>query len=145
MRDFIEVPRPFEEVAPGLVRDAQWLNPIVHHALEEASEAGHREPVDGTGTDGAALTSVHCVRGPVRIRADSLVVPVHWDTDPPDGVLPVLDGDLEVAPLGESRSQVSFSAYCRPYGRWDPGTQRVAEVAMRAFLERLAALFNAVP
>jgi len=138
VRDFIEVPRPFEEVAPRLVRDASWLNPIVHDALKQASEVGHSEAPNGSATDGAAPTAVHCIRGRIRIRTDSLVVLVHWDTDPPGGVLPVLDGDLEVAPLSESRSQVSLSACCPPYGRADPATERVVEVAMRAFLERLA-------
>jgi len=40
------------------------------------------------------------------------------------------------------RSQVSLSAYCPPFGRTDPARQRGAEVAMRAFLERLAAFFT---
>jgi len=142
VRDFIEVARPFEEVAPRLVRDTDWLNPIVHDALEQVREGGYSTPVDGPAGDGVAPTAVHCVRGLFRIRADSLVVSLHWDIDPPGGVLPVLDGDLEVAPLGERRSQVSLSAYCPPFGRTDPARQRGAEVAMRAFLERLAAFFT---
>jgi hypothetical protein len=142
VRDFIEVARPFEEVAPRLVRDTDWLKPVVHDALALVRDVGSSPQAGGPATDGVAPTVVHCVRGLFRIRADSLVVSLHWDTDPPGGVIPVLDGDLEVAPLGERRSQVSLSAQCPPYGREDPARQRSVEGAMRAFLERLATLFT---
>lgn len=142
VRDFIEVPRPFEEVAPWLVRDASWLDPIVHDALKRANAPDQGVASDGSATRDGPPTAVHCVRGPVHVRTDSLVVSVRWDTNPPGGVLPVLDGDLEVAPLGQSRSQVSLSAQCQPSGRTDPALQRVAEIAVRTFLEQLAALFK---
>ena len=34
VRDFVEVFQPFEAVAPCLVRDASWLDPIAHDALD---------------------------------------------------------------------------------------------------------------
>ena len=47
-----------------------------------------------------APVTVHCARGPVRVRDDTLVMPLRWDTNVPAEVLPALTSDLEVVPLG---------------------------------------------
>jgi hypothetical protein len=142
VRDFIQVSRPFEDVAPRLVRDADWLNPVVHDALEDAMRAHETWPPGAPIGAELASPAVRCTRGPVRIRTDTLVVLLRWEADPPIGPIPSLEGDLEVAPMGESRSQLSLSAQCAPFGRSDPASQRVVETGLRAFLERLALVFE---
>ena len=61
------------------------------------------------------------------------------------GLLPALDGDLEVASLGPNRVQCSISAMCTPpmgtFGRaLDRALlHRVAKATVKEFLERVAA------
>ena len=39
VRDFLAVEQPFELVAPRLLQDAAWLDPIAHDAVAEAIDA----------------------------------------------------------------------------------------------------------
>jgi hypothetical protein len=142
VRDFVEVPRPFEEVVHRLVDDSTWLNAIVHDTLKVANQVGYRGVPEASATDAVTPPAVHCIRGPARIRTDSIIVPVHWATEPHRGLLPVLDGELEIAALSESHALVSLHADFPPYGRDDPAIERVAEAALRTFLDHLAALFK---
>jgi hypothetical protein len=140
VRDFIEIPRPFEAVAPRLVREAAWLDPIARDALAEAvatlGELRPDQPVDL----GLAPLTVRCARGPARLRADALVMPLRWDTNVPAALVPPVDGDLEVVPLGGERSQISLDASARVApGAGNGITRRVVETSLRVFLRRLAA------
>jgi hypothetical protein len=68
-----------------------------------------------------------------------------WEATGPDGLLPTLDGDLEVAPMGPYRSQLSISAmYTPPMGAFGRALDRallhrVAEATVKDFLDRVAA------
>ncbi len=139
VRDFIEILRPFEAVAPRLVRDAAWLDPIAHEALEEAvatlSALHPDQPVDRR----LALLNVRCVRGPVRLRSGALVMPLRWETNLSALLLPSWDGDLEVVPLGADRSQIALNANTGAASRdRDAITRRVVETSLRVFLRQLA-------
>ncbi len=139
VRDFIDVPLPFEAVAPRLVRNEAWLNPIAHDALEEAAATLDALRPDPPRQAGLPPLSVHLTRGPVRLRADSLVMPLHWETNLPASVLPGVNGDLEVSPLGQDRSQVAVSATTWTSSAEHDGiTRRVVETGLRSFLRRLA-------
>ena len=139
VRDFIEILQPFEAVAPRLVRNAAWLDPIACDALEEAvATLGALYP-DQAVQLGIPL-SVRCERGPVRLRADTLVMPLRWETNLPAFLHPSVDSDLEVLPLGAARSQIALNANtCTNPGDDDAVTRRVAETGVRAFLRQLAA------
>jgi hypothetical protein len=143
VRDFIEIHQPFEAIAPRLVRDAAWLDPIAHDALEEAiAVIGALHPDEAVRLGVPPLT-VQCVRGAVRLRADALVMPLRWDTNLPAFWPPSLDGDLEVVPLGETRTQVALNANTCPSPRdRDAITRRVVETSLRSFLRQLAANLN---
>jgi hypothetical protein len=113
VRDFIHVARPFESVAPRFVADATWLD------------------------HGGA---VRCDSGPVRVRHDSLVVPLTITTSGA-GAVPELEADLEVSPLGPTLCQLTLSATYRraaAAGTDDALAQRAAEVVARAFLQAVA-------
>jgi hypothetical protein len=68
-----------------------------------------------------------------------------WEATGPEGLLPTLEGDLEVASLGPNRTQLSISAmYTPPMGAFgralDRGLlHRVAEATVKDFLDRVAA------
>jgi hypothetical protein len=139
VRDFIEIPLPFEAVAPLLVRNAAWLEPIAQHAVEEAIATRRALHPDQAVPAGVPL-EVRCARGPVRIRADALVMALRWEINPPVVLLSTVDGDLEVVPLGADRSQIGLDANtsARP-SDGDVLTRRVIETSLRVFLSRLAA------
>ena len=139
VRDFIEIDRPFEAVAPRLVRDAGWLDPIALAALEEAVATMRvLHPYQPIQLDVPPMT-VRCTRGPVRLRADTLVMPLRWDTNLPASLLPDVDGDLEVVPLGADRSQLTLNANTFASSRDRDATRRVVETGLRSFLRGLAA------
>jgi hypothetical protein len=81
VRDFIHVAQPFELVAPHFIADADWLNRLAEDAAlhaRELSEAlqlppDHRRAHDA---DHEADEPVHCESGAVRVRNDSLIVPM---------------------------------------------------------------------
>jgi len=139
VRDFIHVEQPFENVAPRFVADARWLHVLAEDAAAEAHQLSTRLGAPaGDGRD-----RVHCETGPVRVRLDSLVVPMSMSGSA--GALPPLDADLEVSPLGPDRSQITMSATYRRLGATGPEAQlaqRAAEAGVRTFLQALAASLN---
>jgi hypothetical protein len=138
-RDFIEIPQPFEAVAPRLVRDATWFEPIARDALEEVvATMGELYP-DQSVHGGLAPLTVRCTRGPIRLRGGALVVPLSWETSPPTALVPSMDCDLEVVPLGAARSQIALNANNGAPGHRDVATRRAMESGLRAFLRQLAA------
>jgi hypothetical protein len=82
--------------------------------------------------------------GPIRERDEARVVPLVWKGTGLASMFPVLNGDLELAPLGSQRSRLTFSAsYLPPFG--DVGhaldralLNRVAQSTVRSFLARVA-------
>jgi hypothetical protein len=145
VRDFIEIGQPFEAVAPRLVRDAAWLDPIARDAVEETVATMGAIRPDHPVHRGLSPLTVRCTRGPVRIRGGALVMPLSWETNLPTAVLPCLDGDLEVVPLGAGRSQIALSATNgASSGHRDDGTRRAVESGLRVFLRQLAAQLEVV-
>jgi hypothetical protein len=139
VRDFIEIRQPFEAVAPRLVRDAAWLDSIARDAIETAVATMGAIRPDYPVHRGLSPLTVRCTRGPVRLRSDALVMPLSWETNLPTAVLPSLDGDLEVVPLGAGRSQMALSANKgASFGPGDAVTRRAVESGLRAFLRQLA-------
>jgi hypothetical protein len=141
VRDFIHVAQPFESVAPRFVADATWLTTIAESATTNGRElsAVLRLGDDGRGPTADGAGAVRCDSGPVRVRRDSLVVPLTIAAGDA-GAVPELEADLEVSPLGPTLCQLTLNA---TYRRAAPGTddalaQRAAEVVARAFLQAVA-------
>jgi uncharacterized membrane protein len=72
-------------------------------------------------------------------------LPLTWEPDGLEGLLPRLDANLELGPLGEDRTQLAISArYRPPLGVLGQAIDRVllhrmAEVTLKDFLDRLGA------
>jgi hypothetical protein len=76
-------------------------------------------------------------------RGDGLILPVHWWAKGITQLFPRLDADLEVMPVGEDTTQLTFS------GRYDPPLggvgrrldkmllHRFAQASIRSFLNRM--------
>jgi hypothetical protein len=142
VRDFIHVARPFESVAPRFVADATWLTAIAEDATVNGRELSAVLRLDDADARLAAVPSgpVRCDSGPVRVRRDSLVVPLTI-TATGAGAAPELEADLEVSPLGPTLCQLTLNATYRRAGAAgtdDTLAQRAAEVVARAFLQAVA-------
>ena len=137
-RDFVTVVQPFEVVAPRLLQDAAWMDPIAYDAIVDAvGTLRALHPSQSLTLDVPAI-AVHCTRGLVRLRDDALVMPLQWNTNLPPAVLPGLTSDLEVAPLGRDRSHVAMNATYRRGATAESSVRRAVETALRAFLHGLA-------
>jgi uncharacterized membrane protein len=72
-------------------------------------------------------------------------LPLTWEPDGLEGLLPRLDANLELGPLGEDRTQLAISArYRPPLGVLGQAVDRVllhrmAEATLKDFLDRLGA------
>jgi hypothetical protein len=80
---------------------------------------------------------------------DAFVVPLAWEPSKLQALFPVLNGDMELAPIGRGRCRLTLSAsYVPPLG--ELGTHldhavlhRVAQSTVRSFLARVAVILQA--
>lgn len=143
---FVEVDKPVERVEEALTRTppAEWLPGVVQdhatwedHLMVEVGFAAAGQRFDARG---------EVTVGPPTRLGTSTVIPLSWKTSGPQPLLPRVEADLEIAPLGPQRTQLSVSARYEPplagVGRvLDRALlHRVAEAAVRDFGERVAAI-----
>lgn len=149
LTDFVDVERPLAGVHGDLCRRADWLLPLAHAAIGDAEMVLVRLASVPMGVHPGVVTRIRtgeCVR-----RDDVVFVPMRWETTSSFGTFPVLDGDLELSALDETRCRVSIQASYRPpledQGRLlgNVALHRVAESTVRAFLQRLAHCFEDPP
>ncbi len=143
IQDFADVERPVEAIRGRFVGDGRWLAPLAGAANDEGESLRIR-----IGPDWAALRMTQEVQvelGPPHQRGDAIVVPISWQAVGLRSLFPMLDGDVELAPLGEERCRLTLSAsYVPPLGelgaRLDAALlHKVAASTVRSFLARLAA------
>jgi hypothetical protein len=121
-----------EAWVPGLARDAEDRG---ERLLAEVGFAYDREHRLDKQVEIAFGT-------PYRSPSKTLL-PMSWQPTGAEHLFPALEADLEVAPLGASRTQLSISARYRPpmgaVGRALDRTllHRVAEATMKDFLDRV--------
>jgi len=142
VQDFVDVARPLEAVSDRLRGDASWLAPLAEAAEEDGETVRLRI---GPAWAGGRLTrEVRARLGALRQRGSALVQPILWEASGFRPLFPVLDGDLELAPLGESECRLTlFASYVPPFGEIGRGLDRalmhwVAQSTVRSFLRRLA-------
>lgn len=142
-RYYLELALPCRDVEQALLRDPRgWLPGLARDA--EARSATLLAEV-GFGTDGRRVAKEVrvTVRDPIRVQTKTLL-PVSWEATGPRSLFPELEADIEVAPLGEARTQLSVNARYRPpfgvVGRaMDRALlHRVAEATLKDFLDRVA-------
>jgi hypothetical protein len=141
-RYYVELPLPPEVVERALARDPRvWLPGL-------AEQANHRGDVllaeMGFGERIRIRRTVLLELGrPVR-SGSKVVSPLRWAASGPAGLFPSLDADLEVAPVGDGRTQLAMSArYVPPFGGVGRVIDRallsrVAEATLKDFLDRVA-------
>ncbi len=142
IRDFVDVALPEELVSERLSEGQAWLARLANAAGDDTESQLVRLGPSSLG---------HLVARDVRVRLGraacgeaGVVVPLRWEDARWPGLFPLLDGNLEVAPLGPEHSRVVLYASYRPpfdaMGRVLDQTifHRVAESTIRSFLQKVA-------
>lgn len=148
--DFIRIPLPVAEVRHRLLPAVSGLLQQVAEAAYDEGEAllgrvGPFGPVPGL----SKAVSVNV--GNKRDRGEGFVMPLRWSATGPSELFPVMEGDLEIAPLGSHESQLRLSgSYEPPLGSIGRQLDRlllhqIAEATVRAFLSRLVAALLVEP
>ncbi|HLG92131.1 MAG TPA: hypothetical protein VKY15_04020 [Acidimicrobiales bacterium] len=120
---------------------------LLELALDGARVEGERlrAKVGPPGWPAVLSKTVELRCGQPRAHGDALVLPFSWTASGAPCLFPRLDADLELAPLGPARTQVSLRAsYRPPAGRLGQGVDRlllhrVAESTVRAFVSTACA------
>jgi hypothetical protein len=141
-RYFIEVPLPADQVEQALLDSpAGWLSAIAGAAQERGD--GLLVEV-GVGPMEAGLRRRVAIRLGEPVRFPSMTsVPLTWEPVGLEGLLPRLDANIELGPLGEDRTQLAISArYQPPLGVVGHAIDRVllhrvAEATLKDFLDRV--------
>jgi hypothetical protein len=131
LRYFVELPLPASDVERVLLGSPErWIPDLA----DEADDAGRTLLAEvGFGPRGLRVgKGVHVEVEPSLARGGAVVLPIRWRATGPEGLFPSMDADIEVAGLGASRTQLSFS------GRYRPPMGRLGEVADRAVLHRVS-------
>ena len=102
IRYYIELPVPEEPLAEALVASSQtWIPGLVRKASDR--ERGLLADV-GFGDRLRVTKQVEISLDAPRRLGAALYIPIRWQATGPSGLFPVLDGELELAPLGEHRT-----------------------------------------
>ena len=140
-RYFVELPLQRERVEQVLIDAPRtWLPGIA----TEANLRGDRLLAEvGIGGDVRIAREVAIDLGtPIQLPTKS-VLPLRWTATGASGLFPSLDADLEIAPLGHDRCQLSMSArYVPPLGALGRAIDRallfrVAEATIKNFLDQV--------
>ena len=131
-----------EEVCELFVGSGSWLEPLARAAEGEGEALFMR--IGPSWVAGRVNHEVRVTLGLPRGRDDALVVPLAWEPSALRTLIPSLDGDLELAPLGSKLCRLTLSAtYVPPLGelgaRLDHALlHKVAASTVRAFLSQVA-------
>ena len=144
LRAYVELKLPIAEVAAALLQTpADWIPRLASSAEEHGdqllAEVGF--PVSGRRVGKRVELEMGA---PVRTPGRTWL-PVTWRATGPYGIFPTLEGELEVAALGDHLTQLGLSArYKPPFGLVGESLDRallhrVAEATIRDFVERVGA------
>jgi len=148
--DFIHIPLPVAQVRHRLFVAVSGLwQHVAEAAYDEGEEllsrVGPFGPVPGLSK------AVTVYVGKVRDRGEGFVMPLRWSATGPSELFPVMEADLEIAPLGAHESQLRLSgSYDPPLGSVGRQLDRLllhqlAEATVRALLSQLVAALMAAP
>jgi hypothetical protein len=142
VRYYLELPLPAGRVEQALLDSSpEWLSALAGEAAHRGDELLTQV---GVGPLGVRLRRRVAVSLAAPARFPSMTsLPLTWEPIDMEGLLPRLEADLEVGPLGEERTQLAINARYRPplggVGRAVDRLllHRVAEATVKDFLDRL--------
>ena len=142
LRYFVVVARPIEEIESELETGAQnWMPALAWksngHGLKLLSELGFE-----VGKRRVARR-IEVELGTPRQLTGVTLLTIRWKAASHAGLFPALEGQLEIAPIGKTTTQIGLSAsYEPPLGLLGKIADRalmhrVAEITVKDFLDRI--------
>ncbi len=149
LRYFVVIARPIEEVETDLATGAQkWMPALAWKSRGEGqrllSELGFEVGTHRMGR------GIEVELGALRPMNGVTLLPIRWRAASHAGLFPALDGQLEIAPMGKTTTQLGISAtYEPPFGLFGKIADRalmhrVAEITVKDFLDRVGDQLAAV-
>ncbi len=141
-RYFVDLDLPFAQAEAALLQaPREWLPGIARAA---GSEGDVMLAEVGFGPPGLRVRKrvAVAIGTPLRFPFKTLL-PVSWRATGAESLFPEMEGDLEVAPFGPCKTQLSMNArYRPPFGAVGAAADRallhrVAEATIREFVERV--------
>jgi len=143
VRDFVQVARPMGLVGPRFLDGAdEWLTPLANRAVETGRSL--RDQLETGSPSCSGPCDVALTIGAARRRDDAILLPMAWAGTSESSTFPSLMADLEVAPVGATRTHISFSGTyeARREGLGRRGDEllfhRYTEASVRQFLVDIA-------
>jgi hypothetical protein len=131
LRSYVVVARPVEDVEALILAGAKnWLPGIATETNGKAQKL-----LSELGFDVAKRRISRRIEvevGAAKVVSGLMYLPIRWRAASEAGIFPTLDGDLEVAALGATRTQLALSA------TYEPPLGLIGRVADRAVLHRVA-------
>jgi len=141
LRYFVELDLPFDVAERALLNAPEdWIPGIAAGARVR----GERLLSDVGFGSALRIEKLVLVELSPAIQVETkLLLPLKWRPTGDKGLLPALEGDIELAPLGPTRTQLAMTArYTPPFGLLgrvaDRGLlHRVAEATVKDFVDRV--------
>jgi hypothetical protein len=141
--DFVQIDRPFAAVRDAfLAAEPGWLSDSAVAAYEEGEQLSLR--VFSAIGPVRLSKRVWIELGAATVRPDRLTQPLYWRAAGTTSLFPAMDAEIEVTPMGEALTSISFhGSYVPPLGGVGRGADRMllhrlAEASVRGLLERIA-------
>jgi hypothetical protein len=142
IEDFVDVASPFEILRERFSGDGQWLAPLATVATQDGDNFQMR--IGPSWAAGIVTREVNVTLWPPRERGYALARSLSWTPSDWQSLFPLLEGDLELAPLGPDQCRISLAAtYTPALGRFGAQVDRallhhVAASTVRSFLAQMA-------
>lgn len=143
VHDYTYIDSPAGTVRAALLDGAHgWIDSLATHAAAEGDAVRIR--LGPQGSHGTVSKSIEAQIGQPVARGAACLIPLTWHATGVTALFPVFTGDIEIAAIGGSETQLSI------WGHYDPplgpigealdrfGLHRVAQASVRAFLLDLA-------
>lgn len=146
VEDFTDVSCPLETVQPRFTGDGSWLESLASAAVEDGET--HTMRVGPSWARGRLTRDVRVTLGPPRDRAGAVVVGLGWQPSSFQALFPVLNGDIELAPIDGGCRLTLSASYVPPLGEFGSHLDRallhrVAQSTVRSFLSQVATSLQA--
>jgi hypothetical protein len=141
--DFVQIDRPFAAVRDELAASGpSWLADSAVAAYAEGEQLSLR--VFSALGPVRLSKRVWAELGDAEVREDRLTQPLSWRAAGATGLFPSMEAEIEVTPMGDSMTSISFhGSYVPPLGSVGRGADRMllhrlAEASVRGLLDRMA-------